>query len=176
MYICRTVSELKVEITDGKSYQIDLKGQGQASVNGNEIVYDSIEISDGQFHIIKDHISYNVEVVEADYETKSFIIRVNDKVVSLAVEDRFDLLLQKLGMDITASSGLSELKAPMPGLVLNIPIKVGQEIKTGDPLVVLEAMKMENVLKSPSDVVVKAISVKQGEAVEKNQILIEFEN
>ncbi|KAA3652807.1 MAG: acetyl-CoA carboxylase biotin carboxyl carrier protein subunit, partial [Bacteroidetes bacterium] len=56
------------------------------------------------------------------------------------------------------------------------PVKVGQEVKAGEPLAVLEAMKMENVLKSPADLVVKSINVKQGEAVEKNQILIEFEN
>lgn len=170
------MSELKVDITDGKSYQIDLLAKGQASINGEEVVYDSINISDGQFHIIRDHKSYNVEVVEADYETKSFSIRVNDKVVSLKVEDRFDLLLHQLGMDITSSVGVSELKAPMPGLVLDIPVKVGQEVKKDEPLAVLEAMKMENVLKSPADLIVKSIIVNKGEAVEKNQILIEFEN
>jgi biotin carboxyl carrier protein len=176
MYICRTVSELKVEIKGGKSMQVDLKGNDQATLNGQDINYDSIEVSDGQFHIVKDFKSYNVEVVEADYEAKSFRIRVNNKLVDLKVEDRFDLLLHQLGMDLVGSTGVSELKAPMPGLVLDIPVKVGQEVNKDEPLVVLEAMKMENVLKSPADLIVKSIQVKQGEAVEKNQILIEFEN
>jgi biotin carboxyl carrier protein len=170
------VSELKVEIKGGKSIKVDLKGNGHATLNGQNINYDSIEISEGKFHIIKDSKSYNVELIEADYESKSFFIRVNNKVVELNVEDRFDILLHQLGMDIVGTTGVSELKAPMPGLVLNIPVSVGQEVKKGDPLAVLEAMKMENVLKSPADLIVKSIQVKQGEAVEKNQILIEFDN
>ena len=63
----------------------------------------------------------------------------------------------------------------MPGLVLDIKVEVGQEVLEGEPLLVLEAMKMENVLKSPADVVVKSIDVKQQAAVEKNQVLITFE-
>jgi len=63
----------------------------------------------------------------------------------------------------------------MPGLVLSIDVKVGQSIKANETLVVLEAMKMENVLKAPTDVTVKSIEVEQGQAVEKNQLLIEFE-
>lgn len=171
-----TVSELKVELKDGKSFQVELINDGLAILNGNTINYDAIKIADGQFHVIKNHKSFNVELINADYTAKTFSIRVNDKIVDLKVEDRFDLLLHQLGMDNLGKAGVSELKAPMPGLVLNIPVKVGQEVKAGEPLAVLEAMKMENVLKSPADLVVKSINVKQGEAVEKNQILIEFEN
>lgn len=176
MYICPTVSELKVELKDGKSFQVELKNDGQAILNGNTIEYDAIKIADGQFHIIKNHKSYNVELIDADYASKTFSIRVNNKVIDLKVEDRFDILLHQLGMDKVGKVGVSELKAPMPGLVLKIPVKVGQEVKKDEPLAVLEAMKMENVLKSPADLVVKSIRVNQGEAVEKNQILIEFEN
>ena len=62
----------------------------------------------------------------------------------------------------------------MPGMVLNILVTEGQDIKKGDPLIVLEAMKMENVLKSPTDGIVKKINVNKGIAVEKNQVLIQF--
>jgi biotin carboxyl carrier protein len=77
-------------------------------------------------------------------------------------------------MDKLHSAKVNELKAPMPGLVLDIVVSEGQEVKKGDALVVLEAMKMENILKSPADVVVKKISVKKGTAVEKNQVLVLF--
>jgi biotin carboxyl carrier protein len=91
------------------------------------------------------------------------------------VKDRFDLLLQSMGMDALATKKVNELKAPMPGLVLDVRVKVGDVIKKGEPLVVLEAMKMENVLKSVADVTIKKIAIEKGNAVEKNQVLIFFE-
>ncbi|MCL4126550.1 UNVERIFIED_CONTAM: hypothetical protein GTU68_064554 [Idotea baltica] len=63
----------------------------------------------------------------------------------------------------------------MPGLILEINIAVGQEVKENDSLLILEAMKMENILTSPRDGIIKSISVSKGDAVEKNQLLIEFE-
>ena len=62
----------------------------------------------------------------------------------------------------------------MPGMVLNILVNEGDTIKKGDPLIVLEAMKMENILKSPTDGVIKKIPINKGVAVEKNQLLIQF--
>jgi biotin carboxyl carrier protein len=78
-------------------------------------------------------------------------------------------------MDALATKKVNELKAPMPGLVLDVRVKVGDVIKKGEPLVVLEAMKMENVLKSIADVTIKKIAIEKGNAVEKNQVLIFFE-
>ena len=66
------------------------------------------------------------------------------------------------------------LKAPMPGLVLRVHVAAGQQVVAGAGLVVLEAMKMENELKSAAAATVSAVRVKPGEAVEKGQILIEF--
>jgi biotin carboxyl carrier protein len=63
----------------------------------------------------------------------------------------------------------------MPGLILSVDVKIGQEVKEDDSLLVLEAMKMENVLTSPRDGIIKSISITKGETVNKNQLLIEFE-
>jgi biotin carboxyl carrier protein len=63
----------------------------------------------------------------------------------------------------------------MPGLVLRVQVEPGQRVAEGGGLVVLEAMKMENELKSPATGVVKAVRVSPGEAVEKGQVLVEFE-
>lgn len=175
-YICSTVSEIKVHIKDRASYQIQVLSPTEALVNDQKMSFDKVNLSDGKFHLIKDQQSYEVEIVKADYDSKEFEVRVNGHLVALEAEDRFDQLLQQLGMDNLGSAAVSELKAPMPGLVLEIPITVGQAIKKDEPLVVLEAMKMENVLKSPADVVIKNIAVEKGNAVEKNQVLIEFEN
>jgi len=70
---------------------------------------------------------------------------------------------------------VNDLKAPMPGLVLDVLVKEGQQIKKGENLLVLEAMKMENNLKALSDAVVKKVNVGKGARVEKNEILIELE-
>jgi biotin carboxyl carrier protein len=90
------------------------------------------------------------------------------------VKDKFDELLEQLGMDASSSGKVSEIKAPMPGLVLDVMVAAGDEIKEDQPLLILEAMKMENVIKSPSDNTVKKVSINKGDSVEKNEILIEF--
>ena len=84
-------------------------------------------------------------------------------------------MLHSLGMDNLTNQKVSDLKAPMPGLVLDIEVREGEQVKKGDALLILEAMKMENVIKSPSDGVIKKIAVNKGEAVEKNQLILNFE-
>ena len=79
-----------------------------------------------------------------------------------------------MGLDNLAVKKVNDVKAPMPGMVLNILVKEGDEVKKGDALIILEAMKMENILKSPSDGHIKKIAINKGVAVEKNQILIQF--
>ncbi|HSH65835.1 MAG TPA: acetyl-CoA carboxylase biotin carboxyl carrier protein subunit, partial [Bacteroidia bacterium] len=69
---------------------------------------------------------------------------------------------------------INEIKAPMPGLVLDIRVNEGDSIQKGDAVIVLEAMKMENIIKSPVDGTIKKINVKKGLAVEKNQVLVQF--
>jgi len=80
-----------------------------------------------------------------------------------------------MGFEIGSAKKVNDIKAPMPGLILEINVKVGQEIVENDPILILEAMKMENVITAPRDGVIKSISVTKGDAVEKNQLLIEFE-
>jgi acetyl/propionyl-CoA carboxylase alpha subunit len=91
------------------------------------------------------------------------------------ISDRYDELLRSLGMDKAMGAKVNELKAPMPGLVLDIRVTEGQSVAKGEAVIVLEAMKMENILKAPADVVVKKIVAKKGNAVEKNQVLVTFE-
>jgi len=169
------MSELKIKVEGGKEHTINSISEKVFELDGKSKELDLIRLKDGKYNLILNNTSYNLDVVEADYEAKAFTIAVNGNDYYLKVEDRFDLLLHQLGMDDLVAAGFTELKAPMPGLVLSIAVEVGQEVKEGEPLIVLEAMKMENVLKSPSDVTVKSIAVKPSQAVEKNQLLIEFD-
>jgi biotin carboxyl carrier protein len=146
----------------------------EGTIDGNIFSWDVIEVKDGSFHIIKNNKSYSVEVIKADVTEKSFLISVNGNKYQLNVKDKFDELLKSLGLDTLNSKKVNELKAPMPGLVLEVRIAEGDTVKKGDPILVLEAMKMENIIKSPTDGIIKKINVKKGVAVEKNQVLVNF--
>ena len=100
---------------------------------------------------------------------------MNGNNYSVEAKDKFDELLKQLGMDNLSSAKVNEIKAPMPGLVLKVLAKEGSEIKKGDSVLILEAMKMENVLKSPGGGKVKLLKVKAGDKVEKNQVLVVLE-
>ncbi len=95
-------------------------------------------------------------------------------MVEVQLRDQYDDRLQALGMDASAGKKTGDLKAPMPGLVIDVAVSEGQQVKKGDTLVVLEAMKMENTLKAPGDAVVKKIHIEKGVTVEKNQVLIQL--
>jgi acetyl/propionyl-CoA carboxylase alpha subunit len=144
-------------------------------LNENLIESDIQRISEREFHVLRNNVSYRVEVLKSDYETKEFELRINGNIHTLTAKDRMDLLLESLGMESAASAKVSDLKAPMPGLVLDILIEEGAMTEKGTPLMILEAMKMENVLKATGEGKIKSISVNKGQNVEKGAVLIEFE-
>jgi len=159
------------------AYEIELNSSDAttARMNGEDVNFDLIEVHDGTFHLILNHKSYNLEVVDFNSEEKTVTVKVNGTKYPLVVKDKFDLLLEKMGLEDLATTKITEVKAPMPGLVLDILVEPGKAIEKGDTVLVLEAMKMENTIKSPTEGTVKSIAVEVGNAVEKNAILIEFE-
>ncbi|HEY4800042.1 MAG TPA: biotin/lipoyl-containing protein [Bacteroidia bacterium] len=136
--------------------------------------FNIIKIQPGIFHILKDNKSYSAEVIKANVEEKSFAVRINGNKYTVQFKDKYDELLEKLGMGNSSSLKVKDVKAPMPGLVIDINIKENDSVKKGDGLIVLQAMKMENIIKSPTDAVVKKIHIKKGDALEKNQVMITF--
>jgi len=146
----------------------------QYTINDQVIDWDIINLGNDRFHIIYKSNSYQAELIEANLEEKSFLFYINGQKQEVVVKDKFDLLLEKMGLDDLKSNKMNDIKAPMPGLILSINIKEGDEVQKGDAIMILEAMKMENVLKSPGEGIVKSIAVKQGDSVEKNQVLINF--
>lgn len=113
--------------------------------------------------------------MSANSTEKTFLIRIHGNIYKVQVADRFDALLRDMGMDMAQSRKASDIKAPMPGLVSEVSVEEGQTIKKGDKLIVLEAMKMENILKAPEDGVIKKVVVSKGKTVEKNEVLITFQ-
>jgi biotin carboxyl carrier protein len=151
------------------------------STKKSSLVIDDIElnwniskISNTHFHVLVNNRSYNAEVVGIDSNAKTFSFKINGRRYVVRLKDKFDVLLETMGLNNNAAGKVNKVKAPMPGLIIELRVKDGDAVKKGDPLVVLEAMKMENIIKAVGDGTVKSVRVKKGDSVEKNQILIEF--
>lgn len=153
---------------------IDLEfGDGEIMVNGvvHEVTFS--RLSRSRIALIVDGRS----LVGIAYRTRSgsYVVHTEGDEFEVMLKDEKDLLLERFGFVATAESSLQQIRAPMPGLVLTLRVQEGQDVKAGDGLVVLEAMKMENELRAQADGVVKAIHVERGDAVGKNDLLIEIE-
>lgn len=146
--------------------------QSGLKVDGKELSIDIAALKNGDFHVLQNNTSYAAEIINVDTDTKTVIVRVNGNKYTVALKDQFDELLHQLGMDNMNAVKVNDIKAPMPGLVLKVLVAEGDVIKKGDGLLVLEAMKMENIIKAPADATIKAIKIKPSDKVEKNQILI----
>ena len=148
--------------------------KGQIAVQDSPLDWDVIPVNENTFHIIHEAKNYLAHIVSIDYTEKVFHLKINGKPVSLELKDKMDILLEQLGMSDLANQQLNDLKAPMPGLMVDILVKEGDEVQKGDSLLILEAMKMENVIKAAGDGTIQEIKVKKGDSVEKGQLLITF--
>ncbi len=165
-------------VVNGKeSFKVeqDKKNSAAGTINGQPYLLDVAKSGDNTYHILKNNQNYNLEVLEIIPAEKKFVLLVNGQRYEVELKDQFDLLLQSMGIGGANNKKTKEVKAPMPGLVIDILVKEGGSVLKGDPIVILEAMKMENVLKSPVDGIIKSVSITKGNAVEKNQVMINFE-
>lgn len=117
-----------------------------------------------------------IEVLNVNFDTKELKIRHNHTTHILNYKNELDVVLDQMGIKRTFEALNTDVKAPMPGKVLDVVVSEGDEVKKGDAILILEAMKMENVLKAEGDCIVKKILVNTQESVEKNQILIELDS
>jgi biotin carboxyl carrier protein len=162
-----------INVNNKFDYKIESKND-KLLINDEKIDPDIQQLAPSAYHIINNVASYNAEVVSFNGEANTAEIKINGTIYHVEAKDQFDVLLDKLGLSNLNSAKVSEVKAPMPGLVLKVFVTEGSGVKKGDNLFVLEAMKMENIIKSPGDVIVKSIKIKPGDKVEKGQVLITF--
>ncbi|MFK8045741.1 MAG: acetyl-CoA carboxylase biotin carboxyl carrier protein subunit [Crocinitomicaceae bacterium] len=116
-----------------------------------------------------------IEILEINYDLKIVKVRHNHLTHHIQFKNNLDFTLDKMGIKRTFEQVSSDIKAPMPGKVLEVMVKSGDIIEKGQPLLILEAMKMENVLKADSAATIKSIIVGPSESVESGQLLIELE-
>ncbi|WP_291867044.1 acetyl-CoA carboxylase biotin carboxyl carrier protein subunit [Maribacter sp.] len=144
----------------------------------NDTLVDTLDINkvnEKKFHLLKDNKAYNVELVKANYLTKEVTISINGNNYDVKIEDEYDQMVKQMGLLSNNLQKLNNIKAPMPGLIIDVMVEVGQQIEEGTPILVLSAMKMENIILSHGEGIVKSIAIGKDDTVEKGQIIIEVE-
>jgi biotin carboxyl carrier protein len=136
---------------------------------------DVVQKSPTAFNLLNDYKSVNAVVVEADHTAKMQTIEIEGENFEIQIKDELDQVLDKMGFSAVVSKQIKEIKAPMPGLVLEIAVTEGQQVQEGDKILILVAMKMENSILISTDATIKRIAVSAGQAVEKGQVLVELE-
>ena len=159
-----------------KKYKVKVNNTFEFEFSEEEVkALDTQKTSDRHYHLLKDNRSYKAEVFKPDFLHRTYQIKINSNIYSVKINNDLDQLIDEMGLSLGTSQQVNDIKAPMPGLILEVNVKEGDEVKEGDYLLVLEAMKMENTLTAPRDGVVKSVTVTKSDTVEKNQLLIEIE-
>jgi acetyl/propionyl-CoA carboxylase alpha subunit len=159
-----------------KQFQTKVNDQYEFNFSEEDIQNQDVhQVSEDNFHLILDHQSQSVEIVNRDLRKKVYHIKINSNVYEVKISNNLDLLIKDMGLSLGTAKKENEIKAPMPGLILEINVEEGQEVKEGDALLVLEAMKMENTLTTAFDATIKSISISKGQSVAKNELLIELD-
>ena len=161
----------KVSVNEHPEIEV-IRKDGKYYINDQIADFDIVTNSNGSYHVLHNGKSYTIDVLEK--KSHRILLTINKEKTEVKIKNDLEDLLSKMGMDKVLGHAMNELKAPMPGMVLKIMVKEGQEVKKGDSLLVLEAMKMENNIKALGDGTVKTIKIKEGDKVEKNQVLILF--
>jgi len=136
---------------------------------------DSIKVNAKNLHVLDNNTAFEVEIVHSDFMNKTMSLSINGNIYEVKLEDEYDQQVKKMGLLAVTTQKLNEVKAPMPGLIVDIMVKEGQEIVEGTPLLVLSAMKMENIILAQGEGIIKSIEIKKDDAVEKGQVIIEME-
>jgi len=111
-------------------------------------------------------------VMTIDRTEKMVTMKINGQQYEVKLSDRFDVLLHEMGLDKLVTKKVLDIKAPMPGLVVKVLVEKGAQVNEGDSLLILEAMKMENIIKAAATATVTSVNIKPGQKVEKGELLI----
>lgn len=136
---------------------------------------DVLKESDSTYHLLHKQKSYFANLIDSDFNSKTYCIRINSNIYRIKIKTPLDDLINNMGYTNGSSKVINTISAPMPGIIIDLHVKKDQEVKKGDTLLILEAMKMENAITCPKDAKIKDISVAIGDTVDKNKLLITLE-
>ena len=135
---------------------------------------DLLKRTASKFHIINKNKSFDVVLEKSNFNNREYVISVNSNSYIVKISNDTDELIKEMGFTVGSSKIANDIKAPMPGIILSINVHEGQEVKEGEVLLILEAMKMENAIGAPKDGIIKSIFIKSGKTVEKGELLIQM--
>lgn len=164
---------IKATVNDKAAFKVDMANG--VTCNGETVDWSAALLPNGNYSVIMDNRSVAVQLRGIDRENKTVSLQVEGRVFDVKLEEPIDQLLAAMGIKDAMGRKVNDIKAPMPGLVLQVLVAPGQAIKKGDPVLILEAMKMENVFKATADAIVKEVKVTPRTAVEKGQVLVILE-
>lgn len=158
-----------------EGYYVLVDGNYDFHFNQNDTErIDQTTLSEEKIHLLQNKKSFSIELLKKDFLKKNYMVKVNGNTFRVSVKTPLDQQIKRMGLSIGSMSVVDAVRAPMPGVILEVNVSEGMEVKKGDFLCVLEAMKMENTLTAPRDGKVKAVNVAKGETVDKGKLLIEF--
>ena len=158
--------KLKAKVNDPHEFEFS-----QAKIQNLDIQ----KTSASTYHLLVNNQSVTSEIVGSDFLNRGYTVKINSNLYEVKISNELDVLISDMGLSLAASQVVNEIKAPMPGMILDVMVEEGQEVSEGDNILVLEAMKMENTILAPRDAVIKSINILKGKTVTKNQVLIEME-
>lgn len=158
-------------IVRDNEYEVDF-GEAVLKINGIPEQASLVATGPGTYSLLLEGKSYDMHIHREVFG--SYTITINGTAIQVNIKNRRDLLLQQFGMSHSEDSQEKIIKAPMPGLVLDVLIEEGQHVEKGQGILILEAMKMENELKAPAPGVIKKIHTEKGAAISKNDLLVEI--
>ena len=162
---------MKVNILDK---QISLVNENKVWMEKPSKSLQIVKQNDETLLLITPNKVYTITCLNVNHETKTLTLLYNGNKFNASITEPIDEILKSMGLENALTPKISDMKAPMPGLVLQVLVNAGDTVNKGDKILVLEAMKMENAIKSPTDGIVNDVLVSQGMAVDKNQVLITF--
>ena len=139
--------------------------------NKNEQIIDCVSLSSNSFSLILKGKTYHLTITP---QLDGYEVTVDHHTYFVHVKDRLELLLKKIGIQEGTSIHAGEIHAQIPGLVSRIFVKVGDRVKAGEKLCILEAMKMENEITSPKSGIVTHIHINSGDNVGKGNLIMEI--
>lgn len=154
---------------NNKKFEIEILNDGSVLVNGQPREVDFLALDPSLYSIIMNGVSHEAVIEETlgDYQ----VLLGGRLYEGEVLDERAQLMLSRRG-GREADSGEISIRAPMPGLIVNVPVTEGQQVKAGQTVVILESMKMQNELKCPRDGTVQRISVAAGQTVEQKKVLV----
>ena len=148
--------------------------RSEFELNGADLKeFDLVEVSPNTYHLIFQDKNYHIEVDQVRFGKGQIHLRVNGSVHHVQVETPLERKIKALGINELNAGDGEIIQAPMPGKVLSVLIKEGEKVEAGQDLLILEAMKMENVIKSAQEGVVDKVHISDNDTVDKNQTIVE---